>query len=120
MEQADQELLRRTLVSILKRIEGGGASPAMMSTLPGQSREAAEPPVIVVMLGQANSTDDKVLENQPSHEAQPGGRPGSDASHPGLKRFPISSACAADVPKNCFMEPDRICVNSGACEMLGH
>ena len=120
MEQADQELLRRTLMSIVKRIESGGSLPGVMSDRPDQSSETTGPPVIVVMLGQAGSTNDKDCENQASHEAKPGGETGSDMSHPGFERFQISDARAADVPKNCFMEPDRICVNSGACEMLGH
>jgi hypothetical protein len=42
-------------------------------------------------------------------------------SHPGLEKFPIAEELAeASAPKNCFMEPDRVCVNSGACEMRGY
>ena len=120
MEQADQELLRRALVSIVNRIEGGGSLPGVISNRPDQSAETTEPPIIVVMLGGAGSTNDKVCGNQASHEANPKGSASSDTSHPGFERFQIPVAHAANAPKNCFMEPDRICVNSGACEMLGH
>ena len=40
-------------------------------------------------------------------------------SHPGLERFTIEADSHPSVPKTCFMEPGRACVNSGACEMRG-
>ena len=41
-------------------------------------------------------------------------------SHPGLERFIMLAADSApQAPRPCFMEPDRDCVNSGACEMRG-
>jgi hypothetical protein len=118
MEQPDQELLRRTLLAIVKRIEGGGTTPVMMGDRADQISDASGPPVVVILLGQAGPTDNRVSDNQDSHEAKPGA--GSNTPHPGFERFQISGAHETDVPKNCFMEPDRICVNSGACEMLGH
>lgn len=40
--------------------------------------------------------------------------------HPALERFTIiASSPAPSTAKACFMEPERICVNSGACEMRG-
>ena len=42
-------------------------------------------------------------------------------SHPGLERFPLSEPSATSAAtKPCFMEPGRVCVNSGACEMRGY
>ena len=42
-------------------------------------------------------------------------------AHPGLERFPLSETdTAVAASKPCFMEPDRVCVNSGACEMRGY
>jgi hypothetical protein len=126
MEQADQELLRRTLMAVVKRIESGGSTSVVMSEQPDQSsardkrQETTEPPIILIMLGQAGSTNEPVCENQASHEAGAGGKIRSDVSHPGFEKFQISDARPAGVPKSCFMEPDRICVNSGACEMLGN
>lgn len=41
-------------------------------------------------------------------------------SHPGLERFTIAEAdLSPSAPKTCFMEPGRVCVNSGACQMRG-
>lgn len=43
------------------------------------------------------------------------------ASHPGLERFTIiESEQSAPGQKACYMEPDRPCVKSGACEMRGY
>ena len=43
------------------------------------------------------------------------------ASHPGLERFTIiASSPTSSTAKPCYMEPDRPCVNSGACEMRGY
>lgn len=41
--------------------------------------------------------------------------------HPGHERFTMieRSSTPAD-RKPCYMEPDRPCVNSGACEMRGY
>lgn len=103
MEQSDQELLRQALISIVKRIDTGGSS--------------TEPPIVLVVLGSTNeatiaATAKPDCGNQISHPS--GGR------HPGFERFPFAEPRAVDVPKYCFMEPDRVCVNSGACEMLGN
>ena len=43
------------------------------------------------------------------------------ALHPGLERFTIIES--SEVPsgkKPCYLEPDRPCVKSGACEMRGY
>ncbi|HEX5734627.1 MAG TPA: hypothetical protein VF131_17465 [Blastocatellia bacterium] len=77
----------------------------------------AEPPVVLVVLGSTSegavvATEKPDCGNQISHA--------SSGRHPGLERFPLAEPRAADVPKYCFMEPDRVCVNSGACEMLGN
>ena len=43
------------------------------------------------------------------------------ASHPGLERFTIiASSPISSGQKPCYMEPDRPCVKSGACEMRGY
>lgn len=41
--------------------------------------------------------------------------------HPGLERFPLSEPGSGDPSlRSCFIEPDRACVGSGACEMRGY
>jgi hypothetical protein len=120
MEISDQEMIRRALSSIVKRIESGGSPPVVLShqtdqsTTNGNDRlEATEPPIVLVFLGHTVSTNQEpVHEKQSSHP--------SSVSHPGFEKFQLQESRAVDAPKTCFMEPDRICVNSGACEMLGH
>ncbi|HJQ67887.1 MAG TPA: hypothetical protein VKA70_02880 [Blastocatellia bacterium] len=99
MEPSDQELIRRALMKIVERIDAGDSK--------------GEPPVVLVVLGEGRRSNEKPeLGNQISHP--------SVERHPGLERFHIAEPQAAGVPKYCFMEPDRVCVNSGACEMLGN
>ena len=44
----------------------------------------------------------------------------SKSSHPGLERFvTLKTESNSPAPRPCFMEPDRECVHSGACEMRG-
>jgi len=67
-------------------------------------RQLAEPPI---------------NREQVSEAAQPSSSQ-SCAAHPGLERFPLNQGLATSgARKPCFMEPDRVCVNSGACEMRG-
>ena len=106
MELSDQELLRQALVSIVKRIETGGST--------------TEPPIVLVVLGSANNRNEeaRAVREKPDFGNQTSHAPGE--RHPEFGRFPLAEPRAADVPKYCFMEPDRVCVNSGACEMLGN
>lgn len=42
------------------------------------------------------------------------------SSHPGLQRFlSLETESSSPAPRPCFMEPERECVHSGACEMRG-
>ncbi|HEX8091728.1 MAG TPA: hypothetical protein VF762_22935 [Blastocatellia bacterium] len=46
---------------------------------------------------------------------------GIQTVHPGLEKFPLAEIIdPLPAPKTCFMEPGRVCVNSGACEMRGY
>jgi len=85
---------------------------------------------VVIVLGQANSDSAacketrRPLNEAPLARAANGSQSGFRiASHPGLEKFPqpqSDSEPNARAPKTCFMEPDRPCVNSGACEMRGY
>jgi hypothetical protein len=119
MEITDQEMVRQALLSIVKRIESGGAAPVVLShqtdqPANGNNRlEATEPPIVLVFMGQTASTNqEQVHKKQSSHP--------SSLTHPGFEKFQLQESRGGNLPKTCFMEPDRICVNSGACEMLGH
>lgn len=82
----------------------------------GSSREA---PVIIIVAGrQQPAVLDQSYESA-TVSAGPNASNERKLSHPGLERFIIEADTRPAVPKTCFMEPDRSCVNSGACEMRG-
>jgi hypothetical protein len=57
---------------------------------------------------------------EPSH-AEPSQQTQTSPGHPGLERFTIiESDSEPAAKKTCYMEPDRPCVKSGACEMRGY
>jgi hypothetical protein len=68
-------------------------------------------------LNEETSTAERVAGNV---AAKPNARSQDVEAHPGLERFPLSGLGPAAPSKPCFMEPGRLCVNSGACEMRGY
>jgi hypothetical protein len=43
------------------------------------------------------------------------------ATHPGLERFTLSHLCSSGpAPRACYLEPEKVCVKSGACETRGY
>ncbi|MEW6211085.1 MAG: hypothetical protein AB1631_22160 [Acidobacteriota bacterium] len=101
MNSSDREIARSLLASILNRLDGSQSSDA----LSGQ--------VMIIVLDQSNQTS-------PSETVAPRAEVARGV-HPSLLRLDLPKAvCSDSAPKACLMEPDRRCVGSGACEMLGH
>jgi hypothetical protein len=123
MQDTNQELIRRVLSNILSRLEAGAAQS---STAIAQSRAGETNTVILITL----SDPDMTRESNDSNAAQVATRTRKQSesemirlggAHPGLERFASLEDKASNLaPKTCFMEPDRVCVNSGACEMRGY
>lgn len=108
MDASETELVRKVLTAILERLEGGGLTSA----------ESQEPDnnLIVVVFSQAGALNVPESANLPKQVSHVGG-----VIHPGFERFAVSQHCSSDsAPRTCFLEPDKVCVNSGACEMRGH
>jgi hypothetical protein len=81
--------------------------------------EAATPMIIV--LGGSRSSEQSSTAQSKQSIGGPKPYDGSTSSHPGLQRFPnLETESPAPAFKSCFMEPDRECVHSGACEMRGY
>ena len=134
MPDADQEIARRVLESVLRRLEANAPAASAATVLPS-SRAGQDQPVVFIVLGNlelsqtgAHSGDPRraALEaiNITDQKTQSAPAPipvgNLQPAHPEFERFPLADAQAtAPVPKACFMEPDRICVHSGACEMRG-
>jgi hypothetical protein len=138
MQDSTEEIARRILESVLRQLDGGAGQPtAAPAVNPTASHGASGSPVIVIMLSDtqatqvgSNTTGSRVAAlpivvkqsdcgcQNNSHAA---GGNSLQSSHPGLERFDLpENNTVSNVPRRCFMEPDRVCVGSGACEMRGY
>jgi len=123
MKSSDQEIARRVLSAALDRLEGKRAEDSPSDT------ESHSSNVFIIMMGSA-PTEQMIDErataqgdisyNQPVI-GEPADRSRSVGDHPSLQRFDLSlSESCSTAPRMCYLEPDRVCVNSGACQRLGH
>ena len=81
--------------------------------------EAGAP--IIIVLGDSRSREQSSTVQSKQSISDPKPYDGSTSAHPGLQRFPnLETESPAPAFKPCFMEPDRECVHSGACEMRGY
>ena len=133
MQESNDEIARRVLEAVIERLEARGRSGSLdANASPAFSQGSESPvdgnPVVVVVVGGAslNSARDedtrRVLNEACLPEATDGSPAGfGNSYHPGLERFALPKTNSnAVAPKTCFMEPDRLCVNSGACEIRGY
>ena len=138
MQDSTEEIARRILESVLRQLDGGARpSTAAQAVNPTAGNGASASPVIVIMLGDpqatraaSNPTGDRQADlslvvkqagcgcQNNSHAA---GGNSLQSSHPGLERFDLpENKTGPNAPRSCFLEPDRVCVDSGACEMRGY
>jgi hypothetical protein len=133
MQESNDEIARRVLEAVLERLEARGHSGSLdASASPALNQGSESPvngdPVVVVVLGRAslNSPRKEDARRVLNEASLAGATNGSSTSfgnsyHPGLERFSLPETSSNTVaPKTCFMEPDRPCVNSGACEIRGY
>jgi hypothetical protein len=104
-EVRDKEKIRRALEAALAGLDA--------------PNEFAAPMIIVLGDSRSSEQSSTVQSKQSISDAKP--YDGSTSSHPGLQRFPnLETESPAPAFRSCFMEPDRECVHSGACEMRGY
>ena len=104
-EVRDKERIRQALEAALEGLDAPTEAGAPMIIVLGDSRSSEQSPRVQI---KQNIGDAKPYD-------------GSASSHPGLQRFPnLETESPAPAFKSCFMEPDRECVHSGACEMRGY
>jgi hypothetical protein len=130
MEPRDRERVSRVLEAALASLNEeahGDERPSNVIEVTGvrlPSSDAQISGASVVILIHPNSNQREVIPNAPATqvEAPSSCGCGHDGSkpHPGFERFPISESDPRDPSKMCFIEPDRVCVGSGACETLGY
>lgn len=104
MSESAEELARRALRAALAKLESNG------SVTNGESS-----PLVVLVVGNPSDVENST---SPGREHRLDAVPGS---HPGLEKFPLGEVPAPSRgTKPCYMEPDKPCVASGACEMRGY
>jgi hypothetical protein len=105
-EVRDKEKIRRALEAALAGLDAPTEAAAPMIIVLGDSRSSAQESTV--------QGKQSIINPQQPYA-------GSTSSHPGLQRFPaLETELPAPAFKPCFMEPDRECVHSGACEMRGY
>jgi hypothetical protein len=103
----DKEKIRQALEAAIAGLDA-----------PNETTAETGAPVIIVLSGlhptEQNGTDQ-------SKQSFGDTKPQVASSHPGLQRFAnLETESPSPAFKSCFMEPDRECVHSGACEMRGY
>ena len=123
--------IRQVLEAALKGLDESttnGAPPVPLIVDGSAFSENSEfgAPVIVIVSGASKAHSQHNAHQTVREDAKekvtlsfPVSHPERKHSHPGLERFTIGADLQPSVPKRCFMEPGRSCVNSGACEMRG-
>ena len=137
MRKNEQDTIRQVLEAALKNLsdafDGDARSEAIaLSGDPWPSSESrdSEVPVILIVTGDLSANSQNTAVAKPASIEDTKERAAVNScvsdhserklSHPGLERFIMLAADSAPLaPKACFMEPNRECVNSGACEMRG-
>jgi hypothetical protein len=129
MESHDREKISRVLeaalASLKEEARGDERSrpPSITAIgLPSNDAQSAGAPVVILI--HPNSGEREGIPSASAIQIEKSnacacGHDGS-ALHPGLERFPLRESDSRDRAKMCFIEPDRVCVDSGACETLGH
>jgi len=100
------------------------SAPIAILSSPTNLQTPSAAPIVVVVSGESKlrqGLEHLIQSNEPLNTIPSQcGCTERKVSHPGLERFRIESDPQTSAPKTCFMEPDRLCVNSGACEMRGY
>ena len=137
MRKNERDTVRQVLEAALKNLsdafDGDARSEAIaLSGDPWPSSESrdSEVSVILIVTGDLSANSQNTAMAKPASIEDTKERAAVNScvsdhserklSHPGLERFIILTADSPPLaPKACFMEPNRECVNSGACEMRG-
>lgn len=129
MEPRDRERVSRVLEAALASLSEeahGDERPNVIEvtgvSLPSSDAQISGAPVVILI--HPNSNGREVISKTPATRIEKANPCGCShhvsEPHPGLEHFPLSESDPRDTSKMCFIEPDRVCVGSGACEALGY
>jgi hypothetical protein len=125
MNEYERETVKRILEATLRRLGQDSDGSGVQS---GDSyRDHSNSSVIILLTDNSNdsSNDNFTRPFLTAGDAAAGGSNVSQiterkVSHPAQEQFTmIEAASHVGAPKSCFLEPERVCVNSGACQMRG-
>jgi hypothetical protein len=109
----DKERIRQALEAALAGLD----APAETASRSGAGKGA---PVIIVV-GDVHSREQTGADQSKQSIGEANPHAGPTSSHPGLQRFAnLETESPSPAFRSCFMEPERECVHSGACEMRGY
>jgi hypothetical protein len=137
MRKNEQDTVRQVLEAALKNLSKALDREASTEAIalfgdpsPSSENRGSGVPVVLIVTGDLSAHSQNTAAPKPANvddikEPSTVNSCVSDhserkLSHPGLERFIMLAADSAPpAPRPCFMEPNRACVNSGACEMRG-
>ena len=138
MRKHERDTVRQVLETALKNLsrdalddEASSGSIALFGDpWPSSESRGSDVPVVLIVTGDLKAGSQNTATRAPAsldHADEPAAvnscvseHSERKLSHPGLERFTIPGVDSPPpAPKACFMEPNRECVNSGACEMRG-
>lgn len=129
MESYDREKVSRVLEAALASLkeEARGDQSSSVTSVPSiglASNDVIQSGGPVVILIHPNSSEREGIQKASATQIEkldPCACSDDGSSlHPGLERFPLSEPDSRDPLKMCFIEPDRVCVGSGACKTRGY
>lgn len=119
MQDSNQEIVRRVLSNVLARLERQASAQPSADFVQASTGEGG--PVIFIVLGNGENVEQVFNESYRQLEAPERKMIQTQAPSPELERFASLEVQQNNIaPKTCFMEPDRLCVNSGACQARGY
>jgi hypothetical protein len=129
MESNDRDRIRRILEAALASLKDEPSGNALSRlagvtsiNLPSTGVEPSSAPVVIIIHPKRSESAGVSTTSaaQPAESHSCGCHHDESQPHPGVERFPLSEAGSRDPSRMCFIEPDRVCVGSGACEALGY
>ena len=131
MQDSTEAIARRILESVLRQLND--AAPPL-----NQAADATSRNPVILILTNGPQTKQSETDLTPPHTAASHGnvQPSNcgcqnnshtvsnnslQSPHPGQEQFNLPEHnVVSDAPRKCFIEPDRVCVGSGACKMRGY
>jgi hypothetical protein len=125
MEPLDRERVSRVLEAVLASLKAETRTDQRTSLtsvtsieLPSNDAPLSGAPVVILIHPNEGISNESATQVEKPDSC--GCSDQGSAVHPGFERFELSKSDTRDPSKMCFIEPDRVCVGSGACETRGY